>query len=343
MRCDYFQLLFHSLSSLGALMMNISWLSARSGKLGFCTLLCWLSLSTFALAEVKWFNAADDEVKEFKETKLIVAYFHADWCGYCKKLETEVFSTAGFQSLGDKAMFIMFDDEHDEKSNRETVEKNLNVESYPTLIVLKRDGEKLVEVNRIVGSHPAEEYLGLLRPLLGVENPADQKLPDAIAGLGLTPDSNICQPGDLQCIIGKTGSGIDKPFGGFEDLLKLPAASTTPPAAGQTLTNDSLAAMIKELGYKGEALSSSSESVTTRFTQEEDGWKLPTDAVLSSNQARIWVSVSIGQLKPISEIPSDKLLKLLEFNNSYGPTHFAFVNGALHITRPLDNVQVNRW
>lgn len=321
--------------------MNISWIGARVGKLTFCTLFCWLSLSTYALGEVKWFNAADEGEKEFAKAKLIVMYFHADWCGYCKKLEDDVFTTEGFQSLGDKAMFVMFDDKNDERSSRVAVEEALKVESYPTLIVMKRDGKNLVEVNRIVGTHPAEEYLGLLRPLLGVENPVEQKLPASIAGLGLTPDSNICQPGDLQCIIGKPVLATDKLLS-FEELLKTPAPKITPPTAGKTLDNDSLAGLIKELGYTGESIPSGSETVTIRFTQEENGWQFPTDAVLSTSKARVWVSVSLGQLKPASEISSEKLLKLLEFNNSYGPTHFFYTNGTLYIARAIDNVEVTK-
>lgn len=294
--------------------------------------------------EVKWFNATDEDQQQVNDADRMVLYFNADWCTYCTKLKEEVFSVAGFHALAGKALFVAIDDKNDERSNRITLEEKLKIESYPTVVVMKRSGETFSEAGRIVGFHPVEEYLGLLRPMLGVANPTKHEVPIGIAGQGLTLDSNLCRPGDIECLIGKTKNPGLSAFDNFSDLLKpVPMVEETPAQQRQVLTDTLLVEMLKSQFEGVKTLATSATTTAYRVQiKEADGWIFPVEASLSSNQAKLWLTINLGALRSASELPADKLLQLLEFSNSYGPTTFSLVQGNLMLSRPMDNLGISK-
>ena len=92
-----------------------------------------------------------------------------------------------------------------------------------------------------------------------------------------------------------------------------------------------------------ETIATSATTNTYRFSEKDsDGWEFPIDATLSFNRTKLWITLSLGTLKSTDELPAEKLLKLLEFNNSYGPTHFTMAEGKLMLTRPLDNLGISK-
>ena len=84
------------------------------------------------------------------ENKLVLADFSgSDWCGWCKKLDKEVFDTEQFRSLAtNEYVLLMVDSPQDEgllsakakKQNPKLVEK-YKVRGFPTVLVLDAKGE----------------------------------------------------------------------------------------------------------------------------------------------------------------------------------------------------------
>ncbi|MCX8154906.1 MAG: thioredoxin family protein, partial [Verrucomicrobiae bacterium] len=97
------------------------------------------------------FNAALNQAK--KENKLLFINFTgSDWCGWCKKLDAEVFSTPEFKEFAANNMVLLFVDfpakkqlpEAQKKAN-DDLKKKYGVRGFPTIVVLNGQGEKVFE------------------------------------------------------------------------------------------------------------------------------------------------------------------------------------------------------
>ena len=110
-----------------------------------------------AMAASSWltdFPAAQAQAR--KENKLIVVNFTgSDWCGWCKKLQKDVFTTKEFETYAKASLVLVEVDFPDKKpqtqelkSANEALQKKYRAEGYPTILVLNKDGK---EVWRQVG------------------------------------------------------------------------------------------------------------------------------------------------------------------------------------------------
>lgn len=77
--------------------------------------------------------------------------FSASWCGWCEKLEREVFSRRDAIALSREFACIKVDGDR-----RRDLVRSYRVEGYPTAVFLDANGR---EVHRIVGYRPADQYL----------------------------------------------------------------------------------------------------------------------------------------------------------------------------------------
>lgn len=96
------------------------------------------------VAEAEW-NAAQfltdlDEAKKVaaKSGKKIFVDFFAVWCGPCKLLDKEVFTTAKFKALGKKYVFLRID-----VDRQKSIAEAYKIEAMPTQMVLDKDGQIL--------------------------------------------------------------------------------------------------------------------------------------------------------------------------------------------------------
>jgi len=117
-------------------------------KIIFALLTCWMT-GQLPAADAQWLTsvpAATAQAK--KENKLILLDFTgSDWCGWCKKLDTETFSKSEFTGYASKNLVLVQVDFPAQKqqsaelkaANRALQEK-YHVSGYPTLVVLKPDG-----------------------------------------------------------------------------------------------------------------------------------------------------------------------------------------------------------
>ena len=103
--------------------------------------------------------------------KYIYACFSgSDWCGWCKKLEREVFSdkTFDFAAALEKDFVLVFIDSPRDKSllsdhakaNNKKITKKYKIQGYPTALVLDSNGEQFAETGYRSGG--AKSYVEFL-------------------------------------------------------------------------------------------------------------------------------------------------------------------------------------
>ena len=121
-------------------------------------------LSQVRAEDVKWLTdvpAAQAQAK--KENKLVMLDFTgSDWCGWCIKLNKEVFSQSEFADYAAKnivAVEVDFPNKKaqaaDLKKANAALQKKYNIQGYPTIIVLDGDGKKVGELGYTPGGPKA--------------------------------------------------------------------------------------------------------------------------------------------------------------------------------------------
>ena len=112
------------------------------------------------LAEVQWSTdlpAAQAQAK--KDKKLVLVNFTgSDWCGWCKKLQAEVFTTKEFDTYAkNKLVLVEIDFPNQKKQSAELKKANEALQAkykasgFPTIVALNGEGK---EVWRQVGYLP---------------------------------------------------------------------------------------------------------------------------------------------------------------------------------------------
>jgi thioredoxin-related protein len=105
---------------------------------------------TLLAGELPWMTSVPEaKVKAEKEKKLLLLDFTgSDWCGWCKKLDSETFSKSEFADYAKKNLVLVTVDfptpkvpQSDElKLANKDLAKKFEVSGYPTLVVMKPDG-----------------------------------------------------------------------------------------------------------------------------------------------------------------------------------------------------------
>ena len=114
-------------------------------------LLGWLALQAQA-ADINWttdFAAAQKKAKD--EKKLVLMDFTgSDWCGWCIKLNKEVFSTKEFSDYAKDNLVMVEVDfprrkqlSDEQKKANEKLQAKYGAEGFPTIIVLNSEGKQV--------------------------------------------------------------------------------------------------------------------------------------------------------------------------------------------------------
>lgn len=93
-----------------------------------------------------------------KEKKLVLVNVYTDWCGYCKKLDKEVFRDPDVKAAMQAFVAIKADAE----GRGETAARRFGVRGFPTILFLDPDGR---EVRRIEGYVRRDDMLRILKTL----------------------------------------------------------------------------------------------------------------------------------------------------------------------------------
>ena len=118
-------------------------------KLGIGLLACWALLQAGA-EELQWLtDLPKAQAQAKKENKLVMLDFTgSDWCGWCIKLNKDVFSKAEFADYAKKNLVLVEVDfprrkqlsKEQKQANQALAEKH-KIEGYPTIIVLNPEGK----------------------------------------------------------------------------------------------------------------------------------------------------------------------------------------------------------
>ena len=89
---------------------------------------------------------------------LLVDFTGSDWCGWCIKLDREVFSKAEFKDYASKNLVLMEVDFPRAKAQTVGVKKQnqelaqqYQIQGFPTILVLNGDGQKIGELGYMEG------------------------------------------------------------------------------------------------------------------------------------------------------------------------------------------------
>ena len=132
-----------------------------------------LFLPLAAQAEGNWqtdFKKAQEQAKTDHKL-LLLDFTGSDWCGYCKLLDKEVFTTQAFKDFAAKNyILVTVDFPHQTelpdalKQQNDTLGQKFNIDGYPTLIVVDPDGK---ELGREVGYDPGSGADAVIAKLKG--------------------------------------------------------------------------------------------------------------------------------------------------------------------------------
>lgn len=110
-------------------------------------------------AEISWVDSLSKGLEQAKaEGKPLMVDFYTDWCGWCKKLDQDTYSSANVQGLAEKFVCVKVDGDKDQADTAK-----YGVRGYPTIIFLNADGK---EINRNVGYSGPDEFVKIMEETL---------------------------------------------------------------------------------------------------------------------------------------------------------------------------------
>lgn len=128
----------------------------------------------FAAEAVEWetdFAKASARAKE-SGRYILLNFSGSDWCGWCVKLDKEVFSTEGFRTYADRNLVAVLLDfprrkaiDRELKKQNEELRGRYGVRGFPTVIILSPDGELVGRTGYRPGGQ--EKYTEHLDEMIG--------------------------------------------------------------------------------------------------------------------------------------------------------------------------------
>ena len=131
----------------------------------FLSLIALTALSTSAFAAKEGWLDDLEKAKEQAKTggkRILLDFTGSDWCGWCKKLDAEVFSTQEFKDYAAKHLVLVeVDFPHGFKlpdavtKQNEALAKKYQISGYPTIIITSPSGVKKGQLGYMEGGPKA--------------------------------------------------------------------------------------------------------------------------------------------------------------------------------------------
>ena len=197
----------------------------RITALGILTVCLWSGEADAAEGWQTDFKAAEAQAKA--DQVPIVIHFHASWCGPCRRMESEVLSTAQVRELLGKGIIGV---KVDSDRNRDLVSR-FGVTALPTDVIISHDGKVLA---KDVGSPGLSGYVSRLRQHMRPAATAAEAAP-AVAKSEPAPANPVPA-------IPAAPEAPAKPAEAAQPEVPAPATATSEPAAAA----DALAAELRD-------------------------------------------------------------------------------------------------
>ena len=119
-----------------------------------------LSAASSTQAGPEWLTDYKKAQQEAKTNNrlLLVDFTGSDWCGWCIKLNKEVFSQTEFKDYANKNLVLMEVDFPRAKAQASSLKKQnqelaqqYQIQGFPTVVVLNGDGQKIGELGYMEG------------------------------------------------------------------------------------------------------------------------------------------------------------------------------------------------
>lgn len=135
---------------------------------------CLVAIATPSRAETLWiqnFETASERAKA-ENRHLLLNFSGSDWCGYCKRLDEEVFNRTEFKSFARSNLVCVLVDFPVKKTQRtrtreqnEALQKKYDVSAFPTIILLSPKGKFLGQTGYRRASAPefVRELEGMMK------------------------------------------------------------------------------------------------------------------------------------------------------------------------------------
>ncbi len=161
-----------------------------SGRRPILRLLCFAAVFVAAVSaqsSTEWGNSvAEARAQAESSNRLILVDLYADWCHWCKRLESDVFSTEEFQLYSKKFVLLRVDTE--DGAEGADLQEKFSAYSLPTILLVDH---RLVEFGRVEGYAPTDQFIGVVEREIaefraleaGYERFADTNDPGALAVL----------------------------------------------------------------------------------------------------------------------------------------------------------------
>ncbi len=106
-----------------------------------------------------------------RKVPILADFSGSDWCGWCIKLDKEVFSTPAFQKYASENLVLLLLDFPRAKPQTDEIKKQnaglsdkFGIEGLPTVILMNSEGHKLAQTGYLAGG--GEVYVTHLQKLL---------------------------------------------------------------------------------------------------------------------------------------------------------------------------------
>ena len=131
----------------------------------FLSLLMTVALTSMAFAAKEgWLDDLEKAKAQAKaeNKKILLDFTGSDWCGWCKKLEAEVFSQQAWKDYAAKHLVLVeldfprgFQLPPETKKQNDELAKKFAIQGYPTIIITSASGQKKGELGYMPGGPEA--------------------------------------------------------------------------------------------------------------------------------------------------------------------------------------------
>ncbi|MDC7223470.1 MAG: thioredoxin family protein [Spirochaetales bacterium] len=138
-----------------------------------------------------WTENMAEAAAEAKESgkMILINFTGSDWCGWCMKLESEVFSQPGFLSWADENLVMVFLDSPSNipqadnlVAQNQILQQALGIQGFPTIFLVDSDLTPLLRTGYQSGG--AQNYIAHLETeRLGLDEAAKENFRNGFSGL----------------------------------------------------------------------------------------------------------------------------------------------------------------